>query len=209
MKRTLFFSAVVVSLAALIPLAGAQDRNELTGVIGRTIISDQGVRGTSTPGALLTSGSGLSFEVNYGRRFMDLGLLSLTGEVPLVVNVSENVHYDLNLVPKDYKSFFVTPALRANLFPDNGISPWVSVGGGFGYFKENSTLEFGGANPGKTGTTTGILQIGAGLDVKLFSRFSVRGEVRDFYSGIPQLNLDTGKSRQHNFFVGGGVVYHF
>jgi hypothetical protein len=209
MKRTLFFWAVVVSLAALISLAGAQDRSELTGVIGRTVISDQGVTGTSTPGALLTSGAGLSFEVNYGRRFMDLGLLSLTGEVPLVVNVGENVHYDVNLVPKDYKSFFVTPALRANLFPDNGISPWVSVGGGFGYFKENSTLEFGGPNPGKTGTTTGILQIGAGLDVKLFSRFSVRGEVRDFYSGIPQLNVDTGKSRQHNFFVGGGVVYHF
>ncbi|MGA9799684.1 MAG: hypothetical protein WBQ68_11795 [Terriglobales bacterium] len=209
MKRTLFYLAVVVSLAALISLAGAQDRNELTGVIGRTVVSDQGVTGTSTPGALLTSGSGLSFEVNYGRRFMDLGLLSLTGEVPLVVNVGENVHYDVNLVPKDYKSFFVTPALRANLFPDNGLSPWVSLGGGFGYFKENSTLEFGGPNPGKTGTTTGILQIGAGLDVKLFSRFSVRGEVRDFYSGIPQLNLDTGKSRQHNFFVGGGVVYHF
>jgi hypothetical protein len=209
MKRSLFFLAVVLSVAALISLAGAQDRNELTGVIGRTIISDRGVTGTSTPGALLTSGSGLSFEVNYGRRFMDLGLLSLTGEVPLVVNAGENVHYDVNLVPKDYKSFFVTPALRANLFPDNGISPWVSVGGGFGYFKENSTLEFGGPNPGKTGTTTGILQIGAGLDVKLFSRFSVRGEVRDFFSGIPQLNLDTGKSRQHNFFVGGGVVYHF
>jgi hypothetical protein len=51
----------------------------------------------------------------------------------------------------------------------------VSAAGGFGYFKENSTLEFGGANPGKTGTTTGIFQIGGGLDVKLFSRFSVRG----------------------------------
>jgi opacity protein-like surface antigen len=99
--------------------------------------------------------------------------------------------------------------LRANLFPDNGISPWVSAGGGFGYFKENSTLESGGANPGKTGTTTGIFQFGAGLDVKLFSRVSVRGEVRDFFSGVPQLNVDIGKTRQHNFLVGAGVVYHF
>jgi hypothetical protein len=40
------------------------------------------------------------------------------------------------------------------------------VGGGFGYFKKNSTLEFGGPNPGKTGTTSGLLQLGAGLDVK-------------------------------------------
>ena len=125
------------------------------------------------------------------------------------MNLDENVHYNLNLVPKDYKSFFVTPSLRANLFPGSGISPWVSAGGGFGYFKENSSLEFGGTNPGETGTTTGIFQMGVGLDVKLFSRLSLRGEARDFYSGVPQLNVDIGKSRQHNIFVGAGVIWHF
>ena len=209
MKRTIFLAAVLGSLVTLIPCASAREKNELTGLIGRTFLSDQGVTGTSTPGALLTSGHGLSFEANYGRRLMDFGIVGLTGEVPFVVNVKENVHYDLNLVPKDYKSFFVTPSLRANLFPDNGLSPWVSVGGGFGYFKESSSLEFFGTNPGKTGTTTGVFQVGAGLDIKLLSRLSARGEVRDFFSGIPQLNVDTGKSRQHNFFVGGGVVWHF
>ena len=209
MKRTLFSAAVLVSLVGLISGASAQEKNELTGLIGRTFVSDQGVTGTSTPGALLTSGAGLSFEANYGRHLLDWHLVGLTGEVPFVVNFKEKVHYDLNLVPKDYKSFFVTPSLRANLFPGSGISPWVSVGGGLGHFSENSTLEFGGANPGKTGTTTGIFQMGVGLDVKLFSRFSVRGEARDFFSGIPQLNVDTGKSRQHNFFVGAGVIWHF
>jgi hypothetical protein len=209
MARKLFSFAVVLWLVSLISMAGAQERNELTGIIGRTAISDHAVIDTSTPGALLTSGAGLSFEVNYGRRLLNFGLVGLTGEVPLVINTGENVHYDLNLIPKDYKSFFVTPALRVNLFPENGISPWVSAGGGFGYFKENSTLEFGGANPGKTGTTSGIFQLGAGLDVRLFSRFSVRGEVRDFYTSVPQLNVDIGKTRQHNLFVGAGVIWHF
>jgi hypothetical protein len=209
MKRTLFFAAVLALLVALTSGAVAQEKNELAGLIGRTFVSDQGVTGTSTPGALLTSGHGLSFEGDYGRRLLDFGIVALTGEVPFVVNIGEKLHYDLNLVPKDYKSIFVTPSIRANLFPSNGISPWVSAGGGFGYFKENSTLEFGGVNPGKTGTTTGIFQIGVGLDVKLFSRVSIRGEARDFFSGVPQLNVDTGKSRQHNFFVGGGVVWHF
>ena len=77
-------------------------------------------------GALLTSGAGFSLEANYGRRLMDLGIVGLTGEVPFVVNVGENAHYNLNLVPKDYKSFFVTPSLRANLFPGSGLSPWQS-----------------------------------------------------------------------------------
>ena len=42
-----------------------------------------------------------------------------------------------------------------------------------------------------------------------FNKLSLRGEARDFNSGVPQLNVDTGKSRQHNYFVGGGVVWRF
>ena len=209
MARTLFSVASLVLLAGLISVASAQEKNELTGLIGRTFVSDHASKDTSTPGALLTSGPGLSVEANYGRRLMDLGIVGLTAEVPLVVNFGEDVHYPVNLVPKNYKSFMVTPSLRANLFPGSGISPWVSAGGGLGYFKTNSTLEFGGTNPGDTGTTSAIFQIGVGLDVKLFSRLSLRGEARDFYSGVPTLNVDIGKSRQHNIFVGGGVVYHF
>jgi hypothetical protein len=37
----------------------------------------------------------------------------------------------------------------------------------------------------------------------------VRGEARDFWSGVPQLNVDTGKSRQHNYFVAAGIVWRF
>ena len=209
MERTLFLVAVLGSLACLIAGASAQEKNELTGLIGRTFVSDHASVDTITPGALLTSKAGLSFEANYGHRLIDLGIIGLTAEVPFVVNAGEDVHYNLNLVPKNYKSFFVTPSLRANLFPGGGLSPWVSAGGGFGYFKANSTLEFGGPNPGDTGKTSAIFQAGFGLDVKLFSHVSVRGEARDFFSGVPPLNVDIGKSRQHNFFVGGGAVWHF
>src|SRR5258708_2339993 len=50
---------------------------------------------------------------------------------------------------------------------------------------------------------------GFGLDVRVTHTLSVRGQVRDFWSGRPDLNLDTDKSRQHNFFVGGGVIWRF
>ena len=123
MKRTLFLAAVLGSLLSLLSGAGAQDKTELTVLLGRTFVSDQGVTGTSTPGALLTSGTGLSLEGNYGRRLLDLGPVGLTGEVPFVVNFNEKKHYDLNLIPKVYKSFFVTPSLRANLFPATEFRP--------------------------------------------------------------------------------------
>jgi hypothetical protein len=48
-----------------------------------------------------------------------------------------------------------------------------------------------------------------GLDVKLVRHFKIRGEARDFYSGVPPVNVSTGTSRQHNLFVSGGLVWQF
>jgi hypothetical protein len=123
---------------------------------------------------------------------MDLGLIGLTVEMPIVVDFKQDLRFAVNVVPKDYRSFFVTPAVRANLFPESGISPWVSVGGGVGYFNESSTLEAGGTNPGKTGTASGIFQVGGGLDVRLFRTLSLRGQVRDLL-GRPRAECGHGK----------------
>ena len=199
---------VLMAVCTFVAQAAAQ-KNELSGILGRTFISDQGIQGAPSYDPELRFGNGLTFEVNYARRVVDAGLFSLALEVPFVVDPVEDLHAAQNLIPKQYSSFFVTPAARLNAFPDQAVSPWVSLGGGFGHFSESSTLEFGGANPGKTGTTTGVLQAGLGLDVRLSGHFSLRGEGRDFWSGVPQLDVNTGKSRQHNIFAGGGIVWHF
>lgn len=198
----------VLAVCAFVAQAAAQ-KNELSGIIGRTFTSNQGIPGAPSYDPDLHFGKGLTFEVNYARRVIITDVYSLALEVPFVVNPDENLHAAQNVVPKGYSSFFVTPAARVNLFPLTAVSPWASFGGGFGHFNESSTLEFGGSNPGKTGTTTGVLQAGVGLDVKVFGEVRLRGEARDFWSGVPQLNVNTGKSRQHNIFVGGGIVWEF
>ena len=208
LRRQLLLT-VLVALPMLTASAVAQRKNELTGIIGRTFIADQGVTGVPTFDPTLRFGNGLTFEVNYGRRLKAGEMLALTVEVPFVINPDEDIHFSVNLVPEQYFSYFVTPSLRANFFAANKVSPWLSVGGGFGHFSESSNLEFGGPNPGSTGTTTGVFQFGGGLDVRIWDRWSLRGQVRDFYSGVPQLNVDTGKGHQHNIFVGGGVVWRF
>ena len=198
----------LVAVCTFVTQAAAQ-KNELTGILGRTFISNQGISGAPSYDPELRFGNGLTFEINYARRVLNAGLFSLSWEVPFVVDPDEDLHTAQNLVPKQYSSFFVTPGARVNLFPDMAVSPWVSFGAGFGHFSESSTLLFGGTNPGKTGTTTSALEGGIGLDVKIFGHFSLRGEGRDFWSGVPQLNVATGKTRQHNIFAGGGVVWHF
>jgi hypothetical protein len=207
----------LVAVCTFMAQAAAQERererkSELSGIIGRTFNSDQRILGAPAYDPDLRFSNGLSFEVNYARRVMVMGrgFLSLNLEVPFVVNPDQDLHAALpKRIPQDYASYFVTPAARLNLFSGQGVSPWVSFGGGFGHFSDSSTLLFGGHNPGQTGTNTGVLQAGLGLDVKIFHRFSLRGEARDFWSGVPQLNVTTDKSRQHNIFAGGGIVWHF
>jgi hypothetical protein len=196
-------------MVCIIGTPAAAQKNELSGMVGHTFISDKGIQGAPSYDPDLRFGKGLTFEVNYARALMGGALASIAVEVPFVVNPDEDLHAAQNLIPEKYSSYFVTPAARLNLFPQTAVSPWVSFGGGFAHFSEGSTLEFGGKNPGKIGTNTGVVQAGVGLDVKLAGRFSLRGEARDFWSGLPQLNVNTGNSRQHNVLVGVGVVWHF
>jgi hypothetical protein len=205
-------AVMAVTMSILGACASAQDeKNEVTGMIGRIFISDQGIQGPDAPAInpFVRSGNGLTFEVAYARHLFGTSIFGISGEVPAAFNLDEKLNSGGNVVPKSYKQIFVAPSVRLNLFPETAVSPWVSIGGGFAHFSESSNLVYYGSNPGAS-STSGVLQGGLGLDVKVWRRFSVRGEVRDFWSGEPNFPLaDTGKSRQHNYFVGGGVVWHF
>ena len=188
-------------------------KNQLTGMFGRMFISDQGIRGATFFNPYVRSGEGFAFEVNYSRWLLGNLAYSLSAEVPLVFNPDEDLGSGANVVPTGYSQIFLAPSARLNLFPETRVSPWVSFGGGFAHFSEDRNLLYGGANPGGS-STSGVLQGGFGLDARpfhrRFSRFAFRGEVRDFWSGTPELPLaPTGKARQHNYFVSVGVVWHF
>jgi len=202
--------SVTVILAAS---AGAQnERNEIGGILGRTFISDQGIKNATYFDPIIHSGKGLTVEGEYARRFIVTPIWALSFEGLVVYNPDVDLNageYGHAVVPTDYKQLFITPAARVNLFPTTAVSPWVSLGAGFGHFSQGKNLVYSGTNPGKS-TTSAVIEAGAGLDVKVWKRLSVRGEVRDFYSGEPDFPLaPTGKTRQHNFFVGGGVFWRF
>ena len=196
--------AVLLAACTLVPHASAQ-QNELSGLLGRTFISDQGIIGGTFFDNNVHFGNGLTFEANYARRVLGAGIASISVEVPFVFNWDEELRSDAVEIPKSLKMYFLTPSARLNIFSESAVSPWVSFGGGFGHFSGGSTL----SGVPTDSTTTGALQAGVGLDVRVFHSFSVRGEARDFWSGVPQLNADTGKSRQHNYFVAAGIVWRF
>ncbi len=210
--KQLYIGVMLCATLLVVSAAGQDGKNELGGVFGRTLISDQGITNATFFDPIIHSGAGVSFDVEYGRRFIVTPLFSLSGEIVFMYNPDEDLNggtYGNAVVPPDYKQLFVTPAARLNLFPTTAVSPWVSFGGGFGHFSQAGTLVYGGTNPGKS-TTTGTLQGGVGLDVRVWRNLTLRAEARDFYSGEPDFPLaPTGHSRQHNYFVGLGAFWRF
>jgi len=159
--------SVGLAMMLLVASAAAQQKNEVAVVIGRTFVDGYRIANTNFFNNSVNFGEGITLEGSYGRHLKGGDFASLTFEVPVAYDFQEELNFGINTIPKSYKSLFVTPSIRANIFSGNAVSPWVSFGGGFGHFSESSELVFGGPNPGKTGTTTGVYQIGFGADVRV------------------------------------------
>lgn len=208
------FISVLLLVATLAASALAQDeKNELGGNIGKIFISNQGITGATYFNPTIHSGNGWTFDVEYARRVIVTPIYSLSGEVLFAYNPDEDLNAGTTgaaVVPTDYKELFITPAARVNLFPTTAVSPWVSFGAGFGHISQGKALVFGGnTNPG-TSSTSAAIEMGLGLDVKVWKKLSIRGGLRDFWAGEPNFPLaPTGKTRQHNYFVFGGAFWRF
>ena len=202
------FLVLVVPVLVLVTSGFAQV-NELSITAGRVFVSTQTIVNSSSPEPHIHFGNGEMVEFNYGRLLKSHKIFGLYAELPVAIYPRIDLHTFQNTIPKDIGALFVTPSVRLNIFSGDSVTPWVSAGGGYGRFREAPVLNFFGPNPGATGTNTGVIQFGAGLDTWFWQRWGARFEARDFYSGVPALNVTTGKSRQHNYYVGVGVVHRF
>jgi len=207
-KRLAFLAVVLVLVLVASALAQV---NELSITAGRTFVSTQTIQnplqGDVNPNIHFGNEESVAF--NYGRLLMSHKILGLYAELPVAIYFRMDLNTGASQIPKDIGALFATPSVRLNIFSGESVTPWVSVGGGYGRFREAPGLNFYGPNPGPTGTNTGVVQFGVGLDVWVWHRWGARFEARDFYSGKPALDVDTSNSRQHNYYVGIGVAHRF
>src|SRR5437660_3127679 len=154
-KRLLI--AIGMAVTTLVASAGAQ-KNEIAGGVGRTFVADQAIKPGAVPliNNTVHFGNGLSFEVNYARRFKDNGIFALDLEVPVVANPDEDLGSGNGAVPASYSSYFIAPSARVKFFTDSHFQPWVSVGGGYARFNFSKTQVYGGTNPGATSKSSGV-----------------------------------------------------
>jgi hypothetical protein len=85
------------------------------------------------------------------------------------------------------------------------ISAYGSLGGGVGGFEYPTVLPTAPPVLSQTLTYHGVVEFGGGLDIRLWRRFSLRGEVRDFVTGQ---GLSGVPGRNH-VLEAIGVGFHF
>jgi hypothetical protein len=169
-----------------------------------------GERGFDLPQpGFLRFGTGFTYELNYARRLFDARVAALYFEVPFAGTPRTKVKTTNALSPNTYSSIFFTPGIKLKLLPGRKYSPFATMGGGLAHFREGDTTIDNQPNADRRSTTDAVFAFGFGLDVKVRSILSIRGEVRDFYSELPPLNVRALRDRQHNALISAGIVLRF
>lgn len=159
---------------------------------------------SDTPG--LNAGSGLAFQVNYGRRFLSGHKVALYGELNLLASPLRDVSSSVPTATHDFASLYLTPGIRVKFSQASRISPYAVVGGGYADYEQSTTRIDGGPNPVSRQLARGVFDFGAGVDVRVWRFIALRGEARDYYSGTPAYNVATISGGQHNVVATGGFV---
>jgi hypothetical protein len=149
-----------------------------------------------------------SFGINYGHRFLDAKIAALYGELEFVAIPNRALTAASATVPQNYASLYLTPGVRLKFLPGSRLSPWAAIGGGYGLYQQSAQLS-NGQNTTNKFLNRGVFEYGGGLDYRLFRFIGLRGEVRDFFSGNPNLNVALNSSTQHNVVASGGIILRF
>lgn len=153
----------------------------------------------------LDAGSGVAFQLNYGRRFLNTGNIALYGESNFVANPLHDVSSSINTATHDFASLYVTPGIRVKFRPASRISPYVLAGGGYGDYEQSVTRVEGAPNQASRELARGVFDFG-GVDFRVWRFVALRGDARDFNSGSPNYNIPSITGGQHNIVATGAFV---
>lgn len=186
------FALIVFVLCLLVPLGASAQKNELAVTAG----------GQFPNNSEFNSGTSWAVGASFAHRIFHAPLASLYWEIP-VVGAPESVMK--TPFRTTYSSLFVTPGLKVKFAPEFPISPWLAAGVGVARYHNSANATFSDET-----STKAVFDIGGGIDFKIAPFLSARGELRDFYSGLPDIASASGLSgRQHNVVPQVGLVLRF
>jgi hypothetical protein len=185
---------ILVAAAIVVAPARAQ-KHELAFSLGG--IPDQTRSFQSPATGKVQISSGRSFGINFARGLVHSDVAALYGEIEFVAIPNRSVTAANALVPQNYASLYLAPGLRLKLFPHRRLAPWIAAGGGYALYQQSEKLS-NGQEAANRFVHRGVFDLGGGLDYRVLPLIGLRGEVRDFFSGNPNLGTSLGSSTQHN-----------
>ncbi len=162
---------------------------------------------SSALGALDLSG-GPGFQANYGYRLVDRTKIALLAETHFLANPLRDISSINRSATRDVATLYVTPGVRLKFAPRAKLSPYLVAGGGYALYEQSFQQINGQPNPASRFAHRCVFDFGGGLDVRVWRFFSVRSEIRDFYSGSPSFNAPAAGG-QHNVVASGGFALRF
>ena len=195
----------LISLSFACALAAQAPRHELAFTLGQVRSQTR----TPAAGAAIDLGSGTALQANYGLRVVGGGAVALYIGGHLLASPQRKVTSFNTLATRDFASLYLAPQVTLKLAPASRFSPWATFGGGYALYEQSTTRLDGAPNQAPRHIHKGTWLFGGGADIRLLRFLALRGEVRDFFTGSPALNVLLQKSGQHNIVVGGGFVLRF
>src|SRR5258708_38411585 len=144
-------AALMVCVGTFVASAVAQ-RNEISATFGKIFVSSQQVKNANFFDPNIHFGNGMTIGGNYSRVLRQYGIFGISGEVSGAYTPDMDLNLSQNLIPEGYKAYFITPAVRVNFFSGETVTPWVSVGGGYGGLRRSHQLAVFGVTPGENST---------------------------------------------------------
>jgi hypothetical protein len=196
--RLITFSTALALWVLAAGIAAAQANNDEKQEFALTAGELSGTN-PSFPGNTITLGAGVAVEANYARKIRDYQWGALYWEVDAL---GGPLRY-LSAVPSSHplRSVFAAPGVKMQFLPTERWSPWIAGGGGYAFYSASL--------PGTTlYTDTYAVDFGAGVDYAVRPHLAIRGDMRGYFTGGPDLGIGR-TSGQFNFSIGGGVVWKF
>jgi len=194
---------LLLLIFACAPAVFAQE-HELALLVGRLKASDHTLDSVGQVKAAFDGA--VTYQINYANRMVNGELASLHWELAITGAPRTGVKSSNVLLPRNYSTLIFTPGLKLKIFPGGGFSPYLVGGVGLGRFSQSGTNINGSPNTGDRSNTSFVFNYGGGVDLNVLGPISVRGEVRDFMTGTPSFSTPFLNDRQHNLFVGAGIV---
>lgn len=185
-------SALILFLCLLLSPAAFAQKNEFSVTAG----------GQFPNNSEFNSGASWAVGASFAHRIFHAPLASLYWEIPVVGAPQSVMKAPFQTT---YSSLFVTPGLKVKFAPELPISPWLAAGVGVARYHNSANANFSDQT-----STKAVFDLGGGIDWKIAPFVSARIEVRDFYSGLPDIASASGLSgKQHNVVPQAGLVFRF